>query len=483
MSGMGGAVPAGLSRRDLLASALASQLAPAGLAQASAWTSPDSAGISIVEARIRELMQSYRIPALGIAACIDGRTVLAKGYGTASLPFGVPAQADTLFHSGSIGKHITAAGVLKLVEDGKADLGEGIGRYVGGLPPRWQHRSVYSLLTHTSGIPTYGEGIDWDRPCSRDTFLKIVGKLPSDFEAGESWTYSNTNYMLLGFLIENLSGKSYAEFTNDLLSRAGCRDSRVDDAGRPIANRAEPYLLTADGIRHAVRMESGLSAWPDGGVLMSARDIPVWDRSLDEGPTLSARSRALMWHQAKLSTGRTFPYGFGWWVEDLGEGRPFYWHTGAVPGFISFYMKAPADRLSLMVMTNGDQATSAPQRYIGQTIAELFAPGSTPLSLRRIRDREPEVTATARSILYRGTTPLDESLFAPEMTALIRGPIGQDAAWNFAESGEPDRFELVQESAAPGGRVRRYRITSEGRQEHMSFGYTRTGLIHWIWGV
>ena len=138
------------------------------------------------------------------------------------------------------------------------------------------------LLTHTSGLPDYGRVIrDWDRPQSRELIINAIGTAPLLFAPGTAWAYSNTNYVVLGWLIEALSGQSYADYLRHrVLGPAALPSARVDSAGDVIPDRAEPYDHINNRFVHAVQLERSVSAAADGGVLFSARDIAPWSGAL-----------------------------------------------------------------------------------------------------------------------------------------------------------------------------------------------------------
>src|SRR5208337_2231737 len=136
------------------------------------------------------------------------------------------------------------------------------------------------------GIPNYDKlpGMEGDRKVSRADFMKAIDTLPLDFAPGDAWAYSNTGFVILGRMVEDVAGRSYREaITTDLLVPAGFKEGRVDDAEAIIAGRAEPYSAKGDEIRHALQMNGDLSGWPDGGMIVSARDAAAWEIGLQKG--------------------------------------------------------------------------------------------------------------------------------------------------------------------------------------------------------
>ncbi len=432
--------------------------------------------------RVREMMRDRRIPAAGIAVVHEGVTMLATALGTASLPFEVPANERTLFHLGSVGKQVTAALVFELAEAGAIDLNGPVGRYARGLPDAFASIPVSALLSHTGGVPDYEglPGFEADRSITRDAFLAGVSAVPIDFLPGRAWAYSNTGYVLLGYLLADVTGKSYRDLvTERLLRRADLPDARVDDASAVIAGRAEPYMLEDKATLHAVGMSSAYSGSADGGVLMSARDAAQWEHALQTGPVPSSATVARLMRPARMSSGRSAAYGAGWFTDEI-NGRAVQYHSGSVPGFLAFAWRAPSTRTAVTVMVNIQSGPAG--RFIEEAclmLAETVAPGSTPLALVPIEDDAPDVTAQALALLTRGDRALDAGLFTPEISALVNGRAASGVVpFKLGADTKGMEFRLVGRHDEPGGQVRRYRISRNGRARHVSFAYAPDGRIY-----
>lgn len=444
-------------------------------------SSAASANRATLAAWIEGVARQHRLPGLAAVVAQHDRPPLIFTFGHASLPFGVPVSDQTMFHLASTSKHVTAACVLRLVEAGRVRLDQPIGAYLDGLPPLWGEPTIHHLLTHTSGLPDYEDRIEYDRTYAPTRFLEVASAQPVDFAPGLAWSYSNTGYVLLGWLLEKLTGRSYAALVQqDLFAKAGLVDSRIDDAELVIPGRAEPYVVTDDGYRHALRMSGPISGWPDGGVLMSARDVGRWHAFLDSEAFLSPDSRRAMAVPVQMASGRTFPYGYGWSVDALSDGRVFHWHAGNVPGFTSYFIRVPAKRLSVMVLTNIESRSSV-QRWIGMTLAEWFAPGSTPLSLPIKDDRDRAQTDVARRMLFRGTAKLEPDPFAVELRCLIEGRLGEKAVPNLSKDPDALRsFDLVEETRTGSQRLRRYRLRYDHHVAHVLIGHAPDDRIYMV---
>lgn len=431
-----------------------------------------------VATRLKALAATLGVPGVSLSIARDGRPVGYWSTGYASLPFQVPVSPRTLFHTGSNGKHVTALGVLQLAEAGKLSIEEPLGAYLKDLPEAWARRPIRSLLSHTSGIPDYGDDFaDWDRPMPTAEIIKKTGVRPALFEPFHAWSYSNTNYVLLGAMLERLSGLSYEAYVRTrLFQRAGLPDARPDAAQEVISNRAEPYAVREGHVSHAVQMENGVSAMPDGGLLFSARDTAPWGAALATNRLVSAASFAKMTTPTRLTTGRDVPYGFGWFPERT-RGHAFHRHGGAVPGFLSMFARLPEQGLMMTCLTNGP-ANSAVLLDMCLAAAEAVAPGSTWVSKPPMGDGTDERSRRVRALLEPAKGAARPAGFAEEIQVLLKGPIAEYAV---GRAQTPLKSVVpVEEYPVQGGRMVRYRLTDQKRTFHRLVGFTDDDRIFWI---
>ena len=426
-------------------------------------------------ATLRELANLDRVAGVAVTVVRDGQTIGFWSAGHASLPFRVPITESTLFHLGSVGKHITALGVMQLVDAGSVALDAPLGSYVRDLPESWAAVPVRCLLTHTSGLPDYGWIIkDWDRPQGREMILKAIGEVPPLFGPGEAWAYSNTNYLVLGWLIETVSGQAYPDYVRDrLFEPARLPTARVDSAEDVIPARAEPYENSGGRFTHAVRIEKSVSAAADGGALFSAGDVAPWSLALSGDRLVSRALLSEAWTPALLSTGRQVPYGFGWLVERT-AGQDMHWHAGRVPGFSAVLVHLAGASLWVAVMTNA--TPPPPMLLMALTAAEAFVPGSTFLTLSAAGDgRDPE-TQRLLQMLGRGGTPLNPEWLAPEMQMALRA----SGAGSLATLPPDVRVEPIESYPVGGGRMVRYRATLGTNSAHYLIGWTGDDRMFWM---
>ena len=165
-------------------------------------------GVEGVDAIVQRLMAKRHIPGVSVAVVKDGKVVLAKGYGLASVELGVPATADTVYQLASVTKTFTATAIMMLAREGKLSLDDRITERLPDLPKAWHDVTVRHLLSHTSGIKSYTSVKDFHKSTRKDfarrEILDLVAKEPLEFKPGEKWNYTNTGYFLLGMLIEKV---------------------------------------------------------------------------------------------------------------------------------------------------------------------------------------------------------------------------------------------------------------------------------------
>lgn len=407
-----------------------------------------------------------------VAAARGGRMIAFYDWGFASLPFQQPVTPQTLFHIASCGKQFTALAVQQLAEAGKIKLDDRLGAHVKNLPASWAAVSLTHLLHQTSGLPDYLEVLDeWDRPQSRTKVVEGMKDKPVLFQPGESWSYSNTNYLVLGWLIEDVSEISYAEYLNRFLFKpAGLPRARPDAGETPILGRAEPYEFEDGAFRHAPRMESSVSQAADGGVLFSASDLAPWRVAIDRGQLISAAGKSAAESPGLLTTGRFAPYGFGHFLDRM-HGKEVLHHSGGAPGFVSFWISFPDSGLSVLAAMNTWAKTLPPLRIMALTLAEALAPATTYLSLAPSSGGDSR-TARLRAYLQRGERAPDPGLFAPELAA--------HAGVNLPRLDSIEGMAPVESYAAPGGEMVRYRVLRRPYASHLLAGWTTDNRLFWL---
>jgi len=321
-------------------------------------------------ARMDQVIQSFVADKQFMGAVLVARgndILLDKGYGFANLEWNVPDSPKTKFRLGSITKQFTAASILLLEERGKLSVNDPVKKYMADAPAAWDKVTIFNLLTHTSGIPSFTSFSDYAKlePFSA-TPAELVARFhdkPLDFQPGEKWSYSNSGYVLLGYLIEKISGESYAQFVQDnIFKPLGMADSGYDSNSAVIQNRASGYSPGQNGIVNAgyIDMTVPLSA---GGLYSTTEDLFRWEQGLFGGKLLSQASLK------KMTTPFKNDYAFGLIVRAVKDHEEIA-HGGGIEGFNTMLAYYPDDKLTVIVLANVNG--SAPQEIATDlyTIAE-----------------------------------------------------------------------------------------------------------------
>jgi CubicO group peptidase (beta-lactamase class C family) len=334
-----------------------------GLAPARADERPAASPVPVaVDAIVREVMAAGPIVGLSVAAARGGRVLFAAGYGLADLENAVPATPATIYHFGSITKAFTAAAVVQLVEAGKIGLDDELTRFLPNYPVQGHRVTVRHLLHHTSGIKNYLLLPRWQEAVRLDlTHEQLVGLFrnePFDFPPGDRFMYSNSGYYLLGLVIEQAAGRSYPEYLKartfdplGLTSTAYCEQRPV------IKGRARGYDVV-DGVVLNAEYFSMTHAYAAGAVCGSAVDLLRWVRSLADGRLVSKEAFRRMSTAGTLTDGTQIEYGQGLALSFV-EGHPRVSHIGGIRGFASQFAHYPDDDLTVVVLTNTENAKAA----------------------------------------------------------------------------------------------------------------------------
>lgn len=302
--------------------------------------------------RLDEIAQSYvsNKQFMGSVLLVRDQTVLFnKGYGFANVEWNVPNDSKTKFRLGSVTKQFTAACVLLLEERGKLKTDAPVTKYLPNAPASWDKVTIYHLLTHTSGIPSFTDFPDYASteafPTTPEKLVSRFRDRPLDFQPGEKFKYSNSGYVLLGYLIEKLSGQNYSQFVEEnIFKPLKMQDSGYDSNSAIIPHRASGYTPDPEGIRNTgyVDMTVPFSA---GALYSTTEDLVRWEQGLYSGKVLSAASLQKMTTPAKDN------YAMGLVVSTENGHRKFS-HGGSIEGFNTSLAYYPDDKLAVVVLGN-----------------------------------------------------------------------------------------------------------------------------------
>src|SRR5438093_1040285 len=356
---------------------------------------------------IKVEMERRHIPGLALAVARNGKIVKVRGYGIANLEHDVPVTPDTVFELASVTKQFTATAIMLLVEEGKVQRDDPVAWHLPRAPETWKAITVRHLLTHTSGLRgddgfkalrAAGQRVNYTTAQLFDAAVKDELK----FAAGERFLYSDGGYFVLGMIIEAVSGQRYRDFLDEKFFKPlGMRSTSVIDQWRILKNRAAGYTLR-DGQLMNIRRVWQMELASHYGVMSTVKDLVAWDAALAAGRVLAPATLAEMWTPVRLNYGGTYPYGFGWFVDDR-RGHRWISHAGITGTELSRF---PNDGVTVVVLTNlgrssGDPAPRVNAWGLTYGVAGRYVKGLLVGPQKAEADADPARTVRLRETLER----------------------------------------------------------------------------------
>lgn len=286
-----------------------------------------------------------------LVAC-QGDVLLSQGYGLADREQNIPNTPQTRFRLGSITKQFTAMAILILEARGKLDVKDPICNYIADCPSTWEGITIDHLLTHTSGIPDLISLPDYrstlTTPSPPKQTIARFKDFPLDFQPGEKWSYSNSGYIVLGYIIEKVSGQSYEDFLQQsIFTPLNLRDTGYDHnssslaVGYPDRNSTLPAEFIDMSIPYAA-----------GALYSTVEDLYRWEQALStEQLVPQVYLDEMFTPHAAIRENWGWAYGYGWFIGEE-RGRPFNFHRGEIPGFTTIIARYPDDQVTIIVLSN-----------------------------------------------------------------------------------------------------------------------------------
>jgi CubicO group peptidase (beta-lactamase class C family) len=364
--------------------------------KADAQTKKTNETIAVDAASIEKLIQTQlekqSFVGGSIAVMHKGKIVFAKGYGKSSLETGKKVDTETIFDAGSVTKQFTAAAILLLAEDGKLSATDKVSKYYPELTGAGAI-TLLDLMNHTAGYQDYA-ALDYpDRKSlsaavTPEKIIHAYAMRPLDFAPSTNWSYSNTNYMILGRVVERVSGESLRDFfARRIFKPLAMRntfyppytnDNRLATGYTSFA-LSEPQAIAADA----------RWAFAAGGLLSTATDLLKWNLALMDGKILKPESLKLMTEARKLADGSDSGYGCGLFVSVDENGVESWEHGGATSGFLAENLMIPATHSAIVVLSNADFVLPG---------AGLFGKLKSALSADQIARRENKPASKKRAV-------------------------------------------------------------------------------------
>jgi D-alanyl-D-alanine carboxypeptidase len=318
-------------------------------------------------------MTAQTIPGLAILVAQERRIIFARGYGLRNVGENLPVDEGTSFSIASISKQFTAAAIMQLHERGLLALDDRIDRYL----PWFRYApnvTIAHLMTHTSGIAGYTELDDFDLRCTnpaapREVVETILEREPA-FAPGDEWQYSNTNYVILGAILEAVAQKSYRDvIESDLLAGLDATATVLNDATSIRSNAALGFTAYWLGPLEPARDWHPSWGFGTAGLRSNVLDLFTWNVALRSGRVVTEPSLQAMRTAAMLNDGQRVSYGLGLQLGQTPIGRVTR-HTGGLPGFTLENTTFLDREIDIIVLTNGDATPT--EHSITRPIAALL---------------------------------------------------------------------------------------------------------------
>jgi CubicO group peptidase (beta-lactamase class C family) len=279
----------------------------------------------------------------------DNEILFNKGFGSANLEWDIPNTPTTKFRLGSVTKQFTAASILLLEERGKLKIDDPVKKYLPDTPKAWDKITIFNLLTHSSGIPNFTSFPEYRKEQlfahTPKEIVDIFRDKPLEFEPGEKMNYSNSGYILLGYLVEKVSGEKYQDFIQkNIFDPLGMKDSGYDSNSAIMPRRAAGYGPGPAGLINAdyVHMTVPFSA---GALYSTTEDLLRWEEGLFGGKLLSKESLS------KMTTPYKDNYGLGLTIGSDDDHRVIQ-HGGGIQGFVAQLSYYPDEKITVAVLSN-----------------------------------------------------------------------------------------------------------------------------------
>jgi CubicO group peptidase (beta-lactamase class C family) len=332
---------------------------------------PGNATARAIDTYLRELTSDGLFSGSALVAD-NGTILLSKGYGLADRLNRTPNTPRTRFALASITKQFTAMAILMLQNQGQLDVQDRICVYILHCPRTWRSITIHHLLTHTSGIPDYMAFDDFDTlqalPTTPAEIMARFKYMPLDFAPGTNWHYSNSGYIVLGYIIEQVSNMPYDEFLREkILDPLQMLDTGYGYGHQSIEDSAKAYEDN-----ESVGVMDMSVAYAAGGLQSTVEDLYRWDQALYTNQLLPRSMRSLLFKPyVRIAGSGSDSYGYGWFIRTR-DNRRVVEHTGSLAGFNTLITRFPKERVTIILLCN----QQANLDTIGHQISTLVFSGS-----------------------------------------------------------------------------------------------------------
>ncbi|NIF04232.1 beta-lactamase family protein [Chryseobacterium sp. Tr-659] len=307
-----------------------------------------------------------------------GKSLYKKAFGKANLELDVNMTTDNVFQIGSMTKQFTAVAILMLEQRGKLNVNDPVSKYIKDFP-NGNQITIHHLLTHTSGIKDFTKmkslSTIAQKEMKPEAMVDFFKNEPVDFAPGEKFDYNNSGYVMLGFIIELVSGDTYENFIKtNIFDKAGMTNSYYASDRKIIPKRAYGYHKKEQGFVNKTIISFSVP-FSSGSLMSTVDDMLKWQQALNQNILLNPEETQKAFQKYKLNSGEEFTYGYGWHLKDL-NGTPDREHGGSVFGFKSMGVYIPNEDIYVIGFSNCDchSPTEVTRNIAKATLSEIKVP-------------------------------------------------------------------------------------------------------------
>ena len=303
----------------------------------------------------------------------QGRVLVNKGYGLANFEHAIPRTSQTRFNLASMTKQFTAMAIMILQKKGLLDTNDMVSKHIPVAEFQLGEKiTIHHCLTHTSGLLDYSDLPEYDYQAplyTTNEMIKLFKNKPLDFEPGSKFRYSNSGYVLLGYIVEKISGQPYANFLKENIfeplgmQNTGFVYNSTDErfaAGYTVGNKQVDYI--------DMSFANG-----DGNLISTTHDLYLWDQALYTEKLLPLVYLQKIFTPLKNNdpSHKYINYGYGWLIDEI-LGHKRVWHNGGMPGVATTITRFVADDVCIIVLSNIDRPTAQVEKISSDLAAIIF---------------------------------------------------------------------------------------------------------------
>jgi CubicO group peptidase (beta-lactamase class C family) len=407
-------------------------------------------------------------PGVAVLVMKDQKILFKKGFGLENISKKIPITPETVFELCSITKQFTAMAVMMLVERGKLSFSDPLTKFFPAFPDYARKITIRHLLNHTSGLEDYVELLirsgkidsdfespsdrtDWPfEPTDKDILALLFKQKFLRFIPGDEYEYCNSGYIVLGQIVEKISGKKLSQFlAENILRPLGMKNTVLNDETKPkVPHLAVSYMPAGNELK-GVNYTSTRSVYGDGGLQSSLNDLIKWFDALENNRLVKTSTLKQAFTSGKLNSGANTGYGFGWYVGNA-FGLERVTHSGTYIGFHHVLMYYPQQHFIALVLSNDGRLTYPDRSVLINRLAKIYLrdrmilPPTVQISTEGIRQY-------AGRYAYEDGTPVnisfeDGSLWVRSNNLLPVKLLAESGNKFFVENAEDDWYSFVKDN-------------------------------------